>query len=259
MGSNNSLSETVRHYATVGVFAAAFAGLVVPGALAHENPTPAASGTEAAANSATGRQDPRPGLEDTTVERLTGSTAGRQQKETEKSTQKQERRHERKQDKEKKPSTGKGKAEKPEREAKKAEPEKSKGPTKAKKQPAAGQGGDRVDRWIDQAAHILRAHGTKISNADKRAIRMVIEHESSGDPRAINLWDSNAERGTPSKGLMQTIDPTFDAYKLSGYGEIYHPVHNIIAGVRYTLSRYGSFAEHPGLASMAEGGDYQGY
>ena len=29
--------------------------------------------------------------------------------------------------------------------------------------------------------------------------------ESSGNPNAINNWDSNALRGTPSKGLMQCI------------------------------------------------------
>lgn len=63
--------------------------------------------------------------------------------------------------------------------------------------------------------------------------------ESGGNPRAINLWDSNARRGTPSKGLLQTIDPTFEAYKLPGHGDIWNPVDNAAAAIRYILARYG--------------------
>ncbi|WP_298180544.1 transglycosylase SLT domain-containing protein [Saccharomonospora sp.] len=118
---------------------------------------------------------------------------------------------------------------------------------------------DQVDAWIRTAIDVMQDNGVPVSEADIPSIRTVIERESSGDPQAINLWDINAKRGTPSKGLMQTIDSTFDAYKLPGYEDIYDPVSNIIAGVRYTLSRYGSFAEHPGLASMASGGGYRGY
>ncbi len=71
--------------------------------------------------------------------------------------------------------------------------------------------------------------------------------------------NSNAEKGHPSKGLMQCIDSTFNAHKLPGHDDIYNPVDNIIAGVRYTFSRYGGFEGHPGLKAMAAGGGYQGY
>ncbi|EIF00239.1 transglycosylase SLT domain-containing protein [Saccharomonospora glauca] len=118
---------------------------------------------------------------------------------------------------------------------------------------------DELDGWIRTAISVMQEHGEPVSEADIPSIRTVIEKESSGDPKAINLWDINAKRGTPSKGLMQTIDSTFNAYKLPGYEDIYDPVSNIIAGTRYTLSRYGSFAEHPGLAQMAAGGGYRGY
>ena len=60
-------------------------------------------------------------------------------------------------------------------------------------------------------------------------------------------------------GLLQVIQPTFNAYMLAGHGNIYNPVDNIIAGVRYTFDRYGGFAGHPGLKAMAQGGGYQGY
>lgn len=71
--------------------------------------------------------------------------------------------------------------------------------------------------------------------------------------------NSNAAAGHPSKGIMQCIDSTFQAHKLPGHGDIWDPVDNIIAGVRYTFDRYGGFANHPGLESMSSGGGYQGY
>ena len=58
-------------------------------------------------------------------------------------------------------------------------------------------------------------------------------HESAGNPSAVNGWDSNAAKGTPSIGLLQVIQPTFNAYQLAGHGNIYNPVDNIIAGARY--------------------------
>jgi SLT domain-containing protein len=68
-----------------------------------------------------------------------------------------------------------------------------------------------------------------------------MNQESGGNPRAINLWDSNAARGTPSIGLMQTIGPTFSAYAgpFRGRG-IYDPLANIYAGLNYAVNRYGS-------------------
>ena len=79
--------------------------------------------------------------------------------------------------------------------------------------------------------------------------------ESGGNPRAINLWDSNAEKGTPSKGLMQVIDPTFRAYARAGFDkDIYDPLSNILASVRYAVSRYGSLAKAYRGVGYANGG-----
>ena len=116
-----------------------------------------------------------------------------------------------------------------------------------------------MDQWIREAIEILRANGIPVTEADIDKIWTIIQKESGGDPHAINDWDSNAAKGTPSKGLMQCIDPTFQAHKLPGHDDIYDPVDNIIAGVRYTFDRYGGFEGHPGLKSMAGGGGYQGY
>lgn len=129
----------------------------------------------------------------------------------------------------------------------------------AESESAEEDSADQIDQWISEATDIMEDAGYAVSDDDSDEIRTVIVHESGGDPNAINLWDSNAVKGIPSKGLMQTIDPTFDAYKMPGHEDIYDPVDNIIAGWRYTLDRYGSLDNHPGLKSMANGGDYRGY
>lgn len=68
-----------------------------------------------------------------------------------------------------------------------------------------------------------------------------IIRESSGNPFAINNWDINAVNGTPSKGLLQVIQPTFDAYHVDGTStDIYDPVANITAACNYAAATYGS-------------------
>ncbi|MDT7785760.1 MAG: hypothetical protein QOF58_4179 [Pseudonocardiales bacterium] len=116
-----------------------------------------------------------------------------------------------------------------------------------------------VQEWIKEAIKILQANGIPVTDDNIDEIWAIIEKESSGNPHAINLWDSNYQAGHPSKGLMQCIDSTFNAHKLPGHDDIWNPVDNIIAGVRYTFSRYGGFEGHPGLKAMAHGGGYQGY
>ncbi|MEV0676764.1 WXG100 family type VII secretion target [Actinosynnema sp. NPDC050436] len=125
--------------------------------------------------------------------------------------------------------------------------------------PAGGPPPGNVEQWIREAIKILQAAGIPVTEANINQIWTIIEKESGGNPHALNDWDSNAAAGTPSKGLMQCIDPTFQAHKLPGHDDIWNPVDNIIAGVRYTFSRYGGFEGHPGLKSMAGGGGYQGY
>ena len=125
--------------------------------------------------------------------------------------------------------------------------------------PTSGPPPGNVEQWIREAIRILQANGIPVTEENIDEIWTIIEKESGGNPHALNDWDSNAARGTPSKGLMQCIDPTFQAYKLPGHDDIWNPVDNIIAGVRYIFDRYGGFEGHPGLKSMAQGGAYQGY
>ncbi|WP_327148065.1 transglycosylase SLT domain-containing protein [Nocardia sp. NBC_01329] len=95
-----------------------------------------------------------------------------------------------------------------------------------------------LDGWIQEARDILAKNGIPGSY---EGIRRNILRESSGDPAAINLWDSNAIMGIPSKGLLQVIDPTFAAYHVPGTAfDVWNPVSNIAAACNYAFHRYGS-------------------
>ncbi|MEU0676003.1 transglycosylase SLT domain-containing protein [Streptomyces sp. NPDC006172] len=95
-----------------------------------------------------------------------------------------------------------------------------------------------LDGWIRQSLAIM---AEKNIPGTYRGIYRNIIRESSGNPNAINLWDSNAAKGTPSKGLLQVIDPTFAAYHVAGTAyDPYDPVANITAACNYAAARYGS-------------------
>ncbi|MBB5120227.1 lytic transglycosylase [Streptomyces eurocidicus] len=98
--------------------------------------------------------------------------------------------------------------------------------------------GNNLDGWINEALDILRAKGIP---ASYEGIKRNIMRESTGNPQAINNWDSNAAAGIPSKGLLQIIDPTFKAYHVEGTSwDIYDPVANIAASCNYAADKYGS-------------------
>lgn len=116
-----------------------------------------------------------------------------------------------------------------------------------------------VKRWIGEARQIMIEAGIEPEDIDANDLAIIAMHESSGDPDAVNDWDSNAAMGTPSTGLMQTIQPTFDTYALEGHTDIHDPVDNIIAASNYAIARYGSVSNAPGPKSVNNGGQYKPY
>ncbi len=95
-----------------------------------------------------------------------------------------------------------------------------------------------LDGWIRESLDIMKKKGIpgSYNGLHKNIIR-----ESSGNPKAINLWDINAQNGIPSKGLLQVIPPTFDTYHVTGTPKnIWNPVSNITAAANYAADRYGS-------------------
>lgn len=97
---------------------------------------------------------------------------------------------------------------------------------------------DNLDGWIRESLAIMAEHGIP---GTYEGIHRNIIRESGGDPQAINNWDSNAAAGTPSKGLLQVIAPTFEAYHVPGTStDSFDPVANITAACNYAADRYGS-------------------
>ncbi|MCQ4083549.1 transglycosylase SLT domain-containing protein [Streptomyces sp. RB6PN25] len=124
--------------------------------------------------------------------------------------------------------------------AKAAEEAKAKAAAEARAQAAAAASSyaDDLDGWIRHALAIMQQHG--IPGTYDGIYRNVMR-ESSGNPNAVNLTDSNATAGTPSQGLLQVIQPTFEAYHIAGTSwSITDPVANIVAACNYAYHQYGS-------------------
>lgn len=99
------------------------------------------------------------------------------------------------------------------------------------------QGG--AEQWRPTFASVLKTLEMPAGWITKGLQQLMFE--SGGNPRAQNNSDSNAAKGTPSKGLMQVIDPTFASYRSSLYAnDIWNPSANIAAALKYTVARYGS-------------------
>ncbi|OAU83677.1 tail protein, partial [Lacticaseibacillus rhamnosus] len=122
----------------------------------------------------------------------------------------------------------------------------------------ANPGGSGVQRWKPYVIQALKANGFDASDYQVAAWMRVIQRESNGNPRAINLWDSNAKAGIPSMGLVQTIGPTFNAYKFPGHNDVYNGYDDLLAGIHYMKAIYGSgssaFARVSGPEGYANGG-----
>ncbi|MFT6564052.1 MAG: SLT domain-containing protein [Actinomycetes bacterium] len=86
----------------------------------------------------------------------------------------------------------------------------------------------------------MAEHGVKKKRL--AGILAQIQQESGGRKKAINNWDSNAKRGTPSMGLLQMIAPTYTYYAKQGLRSVKYqrvPYANLWAALNYVKSRYG--------------------
>ena len=113
-----------------------------------------------------------------------------------------------------------------------------------KKLDAAGpgvSGGGGVERWRGMVIAALKRQGFAATPAEVNAMLGQIYDESKGDPNAVNNWDINAQNGTPSRGLLQTIPSTFETWRDPSIpGGITDPWANMNAALRYYRATYGN-------------------
>lgn len=105
---------------------------------------------------------------------------------------------------------------------------------------AGNPSGHSVNRWRPYVARALKANGFAATASQVAAWMQVIRRESNGDPSVINTWDSNAKMGMPSMGLVQTIRPTFEANKFKDHNNPLNGYDDLLAGIHYMKSKYGS-------------------
>jgi len=113
-----------------------------------------------------------------------------------------------------------------------------------------------VSQWTGLVRQALSMEGLPLSLTGNVLHQM--QTESGGNKAAINLTDSNAAAGDPSRGLLQVIGTTFSAYHWPGTSNnIYDPLANIAAAINYAAHAYGPTLMSGGMG-MGSGHGYAG-
>jgi SLT domain-containing protein len=109
---------------------------------------------------------------------------------------------------------------------------------------------------IRKALDIKGIHDPAARARWERGMDLVARRESNYNAYAVNNWDANAARGTPSKGAWQFIGPTFAAYHQPGTSR---DIHNLAAQacafINYAMGRYGVAADASNLAVRIQQAD----
>lgn len=109
---------------------------------------------------------------------------------------------------------------------------------------------------IQKALDIKGVHDPAARARWTRGMDLVARRESNYNANAINHWDSNAARGTPSRGVWQFIAPTFAAYHEPGTSTNIHDlVAQACAFINYARGHYGVAADASNLADLIQQAD----
>ncbi|MFD4858434.1 NlpC/P60 family protein [Streptomyces atratus] len=93
--------------------------------------------------------------------------------------------------------------------------------------------------WVQSAVKKGMSAAGVAGSKWARGLVTIAYRESNYRKDAVNNWDSNAKKGTPSKGLMQVIGPTFKAYRAKSLpNNQLDPAASVAASANYIESRY---------------------
>lgn len=99
-----------------------------------------------------------------------------------------------------------------------------------------------VNAWVGDAITLDASYGMGASWAS--TIVQIIGIESGGNPLAYNPdaveYYTNPPVYEHAEGIMQTMPSTFKEYALPGHTDIWNPVDNIAAAMRYIKAGYGN-------------------
>lgn len=109
---------------------------------------------------------------------------------------------------------------------------------------------------IQEALDIKGIHDPAARARWTRGMDLVARRESNYNANAENHWDSNAAKGTPSKGTWQFIAPTFAKYHQPGTStNIYDLVAQACAFINYARGHYGVAVDASNLADRIQQAD----
>lgn len=106
------------------------------------------------------------------------------------------------------------------------------GPTYQNKTAIAVGGGTTTKSngsWEAAIRYGAQVTKSTIDDAFVKEFLYIINRESRGQENTVNNWDSNAQAGHPSKGIVQFIDKTFQYYAIKPYTNIYKGWDQILA------------------------------
>lgn len=83
--------------------------------------------------------------------------------------------------------------------------------------------------WAEAIKHAAKMMNVNLDQNGLNAVLRRINQESGGSETVTNNWDSNAQAGHPSTGLLQYIQSTFDTWKVQGYEDIHKGFHQLLA------------------------------
>lgn len=83
--------------------------------------------------------------------------------------------------------------------------------------------------WTPVVKYAAKLMKVELTNDSLKVVLSRIKKESNGDQTVVNNWDSNAQAGHPTIGLLQYRDDTFAYWALEGYTDIRKGFHQLLA------------------------------